>query len=123
MVKWSLIDKQNLIEGVTRMIDRLEASADALWLTPHAEDMVRIGFADDGREMVGPVKKIEWLKPAGRVLLGDPLMIITGEQESLTLRFPFAGKIAAINPELTAHPEYLNQHNDQLDWMVDLVVD
>jgi len=41
----------------------------------------------------------------------------------LTLRFPFAGKIAAINPELMAHPEYLNQHNDQLDWMVDLVVD
>jgi len=42
------------------MIDRIEASADALWLTPKEEGLFRLGFADDGREMVGEVTTISW---------------------------------------------------------------
>ncbi|WP_143461771.1 glycine cleavage system H protein (lipoate-binding) [Levilactobacillus enshiensis] len=105
------------------MIDRIEASADALWLTPNAEGVVRIGFADDGRELVGPVTKITWQKTSGQVRLGTPLVIVHGEKEEITLRSPFAGRIAAVNTDLVAHPERLNNRNDDLDWMVDLVDD
>lgn len=105
------------------MIDRIEASADALWLTPNEEGILRLGFADDGREMVGPVTRITWLVTAGKVKLGTPFMVVHGEREDLTLRSPFAGRIQAINSDLADHPERLNQRNDDLDWMIALVDD
>ncbi|MFC6290914.1 glycine cleavage system H protein (lipoate-binding) [Levilactobacillus angrenensis] len=103
------------------MIDRIEASADALWLTPNEDGLMRLGFADDGRELVGPVTHISWLVTSGKVKLGTPFMVVHGEQEDLTLRSPFAGRIHAVNEELAAHPERLNNRNDDLDWMIDLV--
>ncbi|WP_125765190.1 glycine cleavage system H protein (lipoate-binding) [Levilactobacillus mulengensis] len=103
------------------MIDRIEASADALWLTPDEEGRLRLGFADDGRELVGAVTRISWLVTAGRIKLGTPFMVVHGEREDLTLRSPFAGRIQAINQALEEHPERLNEHNDALDWMIELV--
>ncbi|MGX6428877.1 glycine cleavage system H protein (lipoate-binding) [Levilactobacillus yonginensis] len=105
------------------MIDRIEASADALWVTPQDEGVLRLGFADDGREMLGPVTKISWLATTGPLKLGTPFMVVTGETDELTLRSPFAGKILQINSELADHPERLNNRNDDLDWMLDLADD
>jgi len=105
------------------MIDRIEASANALWLTPDEEGHIRLGFADDGRELVGDVTRISWLVTAGRIKLGTPFMVVYGAREALTLRSPFAGRIQAINTALADHPERLNEHNDDLDWMIDLVDD
>lgn len=102
------------------MIDRIEASADALWLTPNEEGVIRLGFADDGREMVGDVTAVSWLVQVGTVKLGTPFMVVHGKREDLTLRLPFAGRIQAINAALVDHPERLNTRNDALDWMIDL---
>ena len=106
---------------MTRMIDKLEVSASALWLTPKEQGVVRIGFADDGRELLGPVQKITWQVTTGRVHMGTPFMVVSGANEELTLHFPFAGRIVRINEGLASHPEWLNNRNDDLDWMVDLV--
>jgi len=102
------------------MIDKPEVSASALWLTPLEQGIIRIGFADDGRELLGPVQKITWQVEQGRVHLGTPFLIVSGVNEELTLHFPFAGRIAQINEDLAAHPEWLNNRNDDLDWIVDL---
>ncbi|MDT6981101.1 glycine cleavage system H protein (lipoate-binding) [Levilactobacillus zymae] len=102
------------------MIDRLETSADALWLTPQAPGVVRLGFADNGRELVGPVKRLTWKIQTGHVNLGDPFLEVEGTTETLVLRFPLAGRIKQINTDLAAHPDWLDTHNDARDWMVDL---
>lgn len=102
------------------MIDRLETSADALWLTPQAPGVVRLGFADNGRELVGAVKKLTWQTQSGKVRVGDPFLIVEGALETIVLRFPLAGRIRQINSDLVAHPQWLDVRDDTRDWMVEL---
>lgn len=102
------------------MIDRLKTSADALWLTPQAPGVVRLGFADHGRQLVGPVQRLTWQTQTGHVRLGDPFLLVTGSKDTLMLRFPLAGRIKRINAALVDHPDRLDTHNDALDWMVEL---
>lgn len=103
------------------MIDRIEASADALWVTPDETGVMKIGFADNGRQLVGPVTAIEWLIALGPVKLGTPFMIIRGEQESLTLRLPFSGRVTKLNTQLNQQPEQLNHPDDSIAWLLELI--
>jgi len=55
--------------------------------------------------------------------LGTPFMIIRGEQESLTLRLPFSGRVTKLNTQLNQQPEQLNHRNDSIAWLLELIDD
>ncbi|WP_125573733.1 glycine cleavage system H protein (lipoate-binding) [Levilactobacillus huananensis] len=105
------------------MIDKPELSASALWLAPQEAGVIRIGFADDGRELLGPVTQVKWLVKSGNLELGTPFMTVMGAKDSLVLRTPFAGRIVRINTGLVDHPEWLDHRNDERDWLFDVVDD
>ncbi|WP_125544982.1 glycine cleavage system H protein (lipoate-binding) [Levilactobacillus lindianensis] len=105
------------------MIDKPELSANALWLAPQEAGVIRIGFADDGRELLGPVTRMTWLVKSGNLELGTPFMTVEGAKDSLVLRAPFAGRIVRINHELGDHLEWLDHRNDERDWLLDIVDD
>jgi glycine cleavage system H protein len=79
------------------------------WLNMFPSGKVLVGVDDFVNRLVDD-PKVTLLKRTGeRVVKGDPIMTLTTEGHSLTVRSPIDGEILAPNTSLVKHPELMRE--------------
>ncbi|EHR36512.1 glycine cleavage system protein H [Facklamia languida] len=93
-----------------------------LWLQEEEENQVRIGLSLWGQDSAGEISYYE-LQEEGAFKKGDALFSVEGSKAVTELEAPFDGEIVQVNEVLSAHPEDLNDKDEDKNWFVLVTTD
>ena len=84
---------------------------------------VRIGITDYAQDALGDVVFVDLPEVGRRVAGGETLAEVESTKSVAEVYAPFAGVVAALNPDLAAHPERINADPYGEGWFVELTPD
>lgn len=108
------VDKFTFMVAVDRAY-----SPEGVWAKVEGE-RVRLGLADFPQQRSGDVAFVEIRPPGTRLEVGEEFATIETIKINLSLGSPAAGRILAVNPELEAAPERINQDPYGAGWLVEI---
>ena len=79
-----------------------------------------VGISEHAQEQLGDVVFVE-LPDIGSVLeAGAAMAVVESNKAASDVYAPVGGEVVAVNTELEAHPEYINESAEARGWMVKL---
>ena len=84
---------------------------------------IRIGITDYAQDALGDVVFVDLPEVGRRVAGGETLAEVESTKSVAEVYAPCAGVVAAVNPELAAHPERINADPYGEGWFVELTPD
>ena len=89
------------------------------WLTVEGKD-VTVGITDFAQAQLGDVVFLELPSPGRKLEAGDSFGVVESVKAASDLYAPVAGRVAAVNDKLAAHPELVNSDPYGEGWIVKL---
>jgi glycine cleavage system H protein len=77
------------------------------WLTVDGKN-VTVGISDFAQSQLGDVVFLELPAPGRKLAVGETFGVVESVKAASDLYSPVAGRITAVNDQLTAHPELVN---------------
>ena len=84
---------------------------------------IRIGITDYAQDALGDVVFVDLPEVGKRVAGGETLAEVESTKSVAEVYAPCAGVVAAVNPDLAAHPERINADPYGEGWFVELTPD
>jgi glycine cleavage system H protein len=84
---------------------------------------IRIGITDYAQDALGDVVFVDLPEVGRRVAGGETLAEVESTKSVAEVYAPCAGVVAAVNPDLAAHPERINADPYGEGWFVELTPD
>ncbi|AEB72688.1 glycine cleavage system protein H [Lentilactobacillus buchneri] len=91
-----------------------------LWQATVDDSHTRIGLNDLARGEIGEISFAAFPKNLSAVAEGDVILSFEGAKAVTEVHSPKAGKVAKINTALIDHPEYLDDSDQDKNWIVEL---
>jgi glycine cleavage system H protein len=91
------------------------------WLTVDGKT-VTVGITDFAQSQLGDVVFLELPAPGRKLAARDSFGVVESVKAASDLYSPVAGRIAAVNDKLTAHPELVNTDPYGEGWILKLEV-
>lgn len=79
------------------------------WAQPLKDGLIRVGITDFAQEQLGDVVYIRLPEPGASVKAGHPVAVIESVKAASDIHSPVSGEIVAVNQNLEAEPEQVNQ--------------
>jgi len=79
-----------------------------------------LGLTEEGQAGLGPITYVELRKAGTRIRRGGILGIIESVKTAADLVSPLAGRIARVNPAVSATPELINRDPRGAGWLCEL---
>ena len=89
------------------------------WLTVEGKT-VTVGITDFAQAQLGDVVFLELPSPGRKLDAGETFGVVESVKAASDLYAPVAGRVAAVNDKLTAHPELVNSDPYGDGWIVKL---
>ena len=89
------------------------------WLTVEGKT-VTVGITDFAQAQLGDVVFLELPSPGRKLDSGESFGVVESVKAASDLYAPVAGRVAAVNDKLTAHPELVNSDPYGEGWIVKL---
>ena len=89
------------------------------WLTVEGKN-VTVGITDFAQAQLGDVVFLELPSPGRKLEAGDSFGVVESVKAASDLYAPVAGRVAAVNDKLAAHPELVNSDPYGEGWIVKL---
>jgi glycine cleavage system H protein len=89
------------------------------WLTVEGKS-VTVGITDFAQAQLGDVVFLELPSPGRKLDAGESFGVVESVKAASDLYAPVAGRVAAVNDKLTAHPELVNTDPYGEGWIVKL---
>jgi glycine cleavage system H protein len=89
------------------------------WLTVDGKT-VTVGITDFAQSQLGDVVFLELPAPGRKLSVGEAFGVVESVKAASDLYAPVAGRIAAVNDKLTAHPELVNTDPYGEGWILKL---
>ena len=89
------------------------------WLTVDGKT-VTVGITDFAQSQLGDVVFLELPAPGRKLAAGDSFGVVESVKAASDLYSPVAGRIAAVNDKLSAHPELVNSDPYGEGWILKL---
>jgi len=89
------------------------------WLTVEGKT-VTVGITDFAQAQLGDVVFLELPSPGRKLDAGESFGVVESVKAASDLYAPVAGRVAAVNDKLTAHPELVNSDPYGEGWIVKL---
>jgi len=89
------------------------------WLTVEGKT-VTVGITDVAQAQLGDVVFLELPSPGRKLDAGESFGVVESVKAASDLYAPVAGRVAAVNDKLTAHPELVNSDPYGEGWIVKL---
>jgi glycine cleavage system H protein len=89
------------------------------WLTVEGKS-VTVGITDFAQAQLGDVVFLELPSPGRKLEAGESFGVVESVKAASDLYAPVAGRVAAVNDKLTAHPELVNTDPYGEGWIVKL---
>ena len=89
------------------------------WLTVEGKN-VTVGITDFAQAQLGDVVFLELPSPGRKLEAGDSFGVVESVKAGSDLYAPVAGRVAAVNDKLAAHPELVNSDPYGEGWIVKL---
>jgi len=87
------------------------------WARPEG-DLYVVGVSDDAQEELGDVVFVDLPKPGATFSRGEVFGVIESVKAANDLYCPVGGEVVAVNTELGAHPESVNQDPYGAGWLI-----
>jgi glycine cleavage system H protein len=91
------------------------------WVRAEGDEAV-VGISDYAQSELGDIVYLQFVGMESEVAARAPFGTIESVKTSSELYAPVAGKIIAVNTDLTTHPEWVNQDPYGKGWMVRIKV-
>ena len=79
------------------------------WARSEADGTVSVGITDHAQEQLGDIVFVEAPKPGRKVAAGEAVGVVESVKAASDIYAPVAGEVTAVNADLTATPEVVNQ--------------
>jgi glycine cleavage system H protein len=89
------------------------------WLTVEGKS-VTVGITDFAQAQLGDVVFLELPSPGRKLEVGDSFGVVESVKAASDLYAPVAGRVAAVNDKLAAHPELVNSDPYGEGWILKL---
>jgi glycine cleavage system H protein len=89
------------------------------WLTVEGKN-VTVGITDFAQAQLGDVVFLELPSPGRKLEVGDSFGVVESVKAASDLYAPVAGRVAAVNDKLAAHPELVNSDPYGEGWILKL---
>lgn len=99
--------------------EHLKYTADHAWLRDDG-DLFVVGITDHAAELVGDVSYVELPQVGMTVRQGEEIAVVESVKASSDVYAPVGGRIVAVNEELEAHPEWVNEDPYEKGWFFKL---
>ncbi|MEX0699747.1 MAG: glycine cleavage system protein GcvH [Acidimicrobiia bacterium] len=103
--------------------DHLHYTAEHEWVELLGESRIRVGITDYAQDALGDVVFIHLTEMGSRLEGHARLAEVESTKSVAEVYSPLAGSVAAVNGELNAHPELVNQDPYGRGWFVEMDVD
>ena len=87
------------------------------WVTVDGKTAT-VGISDFAQAQLGDVVFLDLPKPGGKVSKGETFGVIESVKAASDLYSPVSGTVAAVNDNLTAHPELVNSDPYGEGWLL-----
>ncbi len=88
------------------------------WLRKDGGDTYLIGITDYAQQNLGDITFVECPSVGDSLLTDDSFGVVESVKAASDLYMPVAGEIVAVNEELEAQPEYVNNDPYETGWIV-----
>ena len=78
---------------------------------------IRVGISDYAQESLGDIVYVELPNPGRQVKKGEAVAVIESVKTASDIYAPVSGEITAVNPDLSATPELVNQDPFGAGWL------
>jgi glycine cleavage system H protein len=92
---------------------------EGLWVS-QAGSRCKVGVGDYLQQKSGDVAYVEFPQLGVQVQVGDVLATVETMKTSFDLVSPVAGVVAGLNPELSDHPERINEDPYGVGWLLEI---
>lgn len=87
------------------------------WILKEDEHVVTVGITDFAQQQLGDIVFIEPPVIGSHIEKGQETGVVESVKAASDVYAPISGQIIAINEELTAHPEWVNQDPYHQGWL------
>ncbi len=87
------------------------------WTSELEADVVTVGITDFAQDQLGDVVFVELPEEGARVAAGDALAVVESVKTASDIYAPVAGTVKAVNTELEAAPEKINEEPYGGGWL------
>ena len=109
------------LNGIRIMSDApedLRYTKDHEWVRSEENGLLTIGITDHAQESLGDVTFVDLPQVGNRFAAGDVFGVVESVKAASDLFLPIAGEITAVNDDLDAAPEKVNENPYGDGWMV-----
>ena len=96
----------------------LRYTKDHEWVRSEENGFLAIGITDHAQESLGDVTFVDLPQVGNRFAAGDVFGVVESVKAASDLFLPIAGEITAVNDDLDAAPEKVNENPYGDGWMV-----
>jgi len=86
------------------------------WAKEESEG-IRVGISDYAQDSLGDIVYVELPAPGRQVRQGEAVAVIESVKTASDIYAPLSGEITAVNPDLAATPELVNQDPFGAGWL------
>lgn len=90
------------------------------WLQVAADGTATVGITDYAQSSLGDITFVQLPKPGATLKAGETFGVVESVKAASDLYAPASGTVLAVNPDLDAHPEKVNQAPYAEGWMLKL---
>ena len=93
------------------------------WLKPQADGTALVGITSYAQEALGDVVFVDLPEAGASFNAGDEFGTVESVKTVSEIYLPAAGAVLEVNPELEAHPEFVNEDAFGKGWMLKIKLD
>lgn len=102
--------------------DNFRYTTDHEWLRLEADGHAYVGITDFAQSELGELVYVDIPTVGSELNAGDIFGTVEAVKTTSDLLLPVGGVIVEVNPELDAHPEYINQSPYDQGWIIKMRV-
>jgi glycine cleavage system H protein len=87
------------------------------WVSPVEQDVITVGITEHAQQLLGDIVYVELPEIGAQVAPGQELVVVESVKAAADVYGPVAGEVVAVNEELAAQPELINQSPQDKGWL------
>lgn len=103
--------------------DNLKYTKDHEWIRVEEDGTITVGITDYAQNSLGDITFVELPQVDERFEAGDSFGVVESVKAASDLYMPVAGRVIAVNEELTTAPETVNSDPYRAAWMVRMEIE
>jgi glycine cleavage system H protein len=92
-----------------KLPQELRYTASHEWVRRESDGSVSVGITDHAQEQLGDIVFVETPVPGRKVAAGEAVGVVESVKAASDIYAPIAGEIVAVNADLSAAPEKVNE--------------